>query len=420
MSEAPGPPENGNVLAAPEEPTKKCPWCCKWLGVSAFGTHLVKGQPVVYSKCELCRPKHNATSNLSITPAKRKVYKITYRGTEKGKAAEKQYKQSDAGKAAEKRYKQGDAGKASEKRYKQSDKGKATMKRAMTKYRGTDKYERHKKLRNARHRARYDMDPAYKLMCLICTSVTDFLADRKTVAGVFEAHTDLSSSDLHEWIDAQLKAKGLKWFDYGIEWEVEHKIPQEMYDFSDPADVKRCWSFRNVHVMSPEENKAKGNKLLDEIVNDVPADEYPVSWNGVYPATEEAKQVKYAAIKAKKDQYKSTDVYGPYLEKIEKELAEKAAKKAAKAAKAAAAAAAAARVSSEADTSSSDSEDDSVVGLGDESSDSDDDSSDSDDESSDQPPAPAPSSKAAGKRKAEPSYSPEPARAYVDSSDDDD
>ena len=157
--------------------------------------------------------------------------------------------------------------------------------------------------------------------------------------------------------------------------------------------------------MSPEENLAKGNKLLDEIVKDVPAEEYPASWNGVYPATEEAKQAKYAAIKAKKDVYKPNEVYGPYLEKIEKELAEKAAKKAAKAAKAAAAAAAAARVSSEADTSSSDSSDA-----------SDDESSDSDD----QPPAPAPSSNAVGKRKAEPSYVPPPATSYVDSSDDDD
>jgi hypothetical protein len=419
MSEAPEPPENVNVLAAPEEPTKKCGRCCKLLGVSAFGTHLVKGQPVVYSKCELCRPKHNATSNSSITPAKRKVYMTKYLGTEKGKATRKQYQQSDAGKVAQVRYQQSDKGKAMRKRvvlkYERSVAGKATRKlyaqsdagkAAQVRYQQSDKSkasrERHKKLRNARRNARYAMDPAYKLMHKIHAGVAAFLADRNNVAGTFEAHTDLSSSDLHEWVDAQLKAKGLKWSDYAITWEVEHKIPQAMYDFSDPADVKRCWSFRNVHVMSPEENRAKDNKLLDEIVKDVPAEEYPASWNGVYPSTEEAKQAKYAAIKAKKDFYKPKEVYGPYLEKIEKELAEKTAKKAAKAA----AAAAASRLSSEADTSSSDSSDA-----------SDDESSDSDDESDDQPPAPAPLSKAAGKRKAEPSA---PATGYGDSSDDDD
>ena len=373
---------------------KKCPQCGKWLAECEFGTHLVKGVAVTYALCPPCRKKHKERNNRYARGAKGKAVSKVYDQSAKGKVVRKRamlkYESSAAGKTARKQYRQSDARKVVKKRYEQSDKGKAA-------------YERQKKLRNARFRARYAMDPAYNLMHRIKNSVCAFLADRKNVAGIFEANVDLSSSDLHEWIDAQLKAKGLKWSDYGITWEIEHKIPQEMYDFSDPADVKRCWSFRNVHVMSPEENKAKGNKLLDEIAKDVPAEEYPASWNGVYLATEEAKQAKYAAIKAKKAVYKPKAVYGPYLEKIEKELAEKAAKKAAKAA----AAAAASRLSSEADTSSSDSSDE-----------SDDESSDSDDESDDQPPAPAPLSKATGKRKAEPSYAPPPSASFVDSSDD--
>jgi len=411
MAEAPGPPENLNVLlSGPSEPMKKCHNCGRSHAESAFGTHLVKGAAVPYAKCgpcrekakktghpardklraekraakekalegvelckcsrccknlplsafatkpdgslhgkcETCRPKHKKTSNAHITPAKRKVYMTTYRSTEKGKASEKQYKQSDAGKAA---------------------------------------HEREKKLRNARKRARYDKDPAYNLMHRIHVSISHFISGRKATAGIFDANLKISKDDMYDHLVDQLKAKGLKMEDHGVTWEIEHKIPQEMYDFNDLEDVICCWSLRNVHVMTPEENKAKGNKLHDDIVKDVPADEYPASWNGVYPATEEAKQAKYDAIKAKKAVYHPVEVYGPYLEQIEKELAEKAAKKAA--------AAASSFVSSDSDAS-----EDEFGNF-----------SDSDDE------PPASSSKAAGKRKAEQPYVPPPSTSFVDSSD---
>ena len=394
MAEAPGPPENLNVLlSGPSKPTKKCNNCGKWHAE----THEVKGLAVLYSKCGPCREKHNKTSHakrnkrvaeeraivasgatlehktcmtcsrtleISAFPTNadgvlyskcgpchdahveygrsaqwaevRKEGAKRYKKGAAGKEAAKRYKKGAAGKEAAKRAKHSDAGLTSTARYKQSDAYKAAEKRYYEGETFKAGRERRLKIRNARKRARYAMDSAYNLMHRIEASVCAFISGSAGMAGTFVANTEMSSSDLYDHIYAQLKAKGLKWQDRGITWEIEHKIPQEMYDFNDPEDVKRCWMLiHNVHVMSPEENTAKGNKLIDEIVKDVPVDTYPASWNGVYPATEEAKQAKYAAIKAKKAVYNHPNVYGPYLEAIEKEIVEKAAEPTASSSKAA-------------------------------------------------------------------------------------
>lgn len=79
----------------------------------------------------------------------------------------------------------------------------------------------------------------------------------------------------------------------GTQWEPDHKIPIEAYDFTTPDDVKRCWSPANIHCMTPHGNRSQRFKIIDAICNSVGANYFPSSWNGRVP-TGVQKQAFYA------------------------------------------------------------------------------------------------------------------------------
>ena len=78
-------------------------------------------------------------------------------------------------------------------------------------------------------------------------------------------------------------APGMTLDNHGVVWELDHKIPREAYDFDDPEDVKRCWSAPNVHALTPEANKEKSWKLVDQYVVEAGIERFPASWNLKWP-----------------------------------------------------------------------------------------------------------------------------------------
>jgi hypothetical protein len=70
---------------------------------------------------------------------------------------------------------------------------------------------------------------------------------------------------------------------YGVSWGCEHKIPRSAYNHDDPIDVKRCWSPENIHAMEHRPNKEKWNTIVKAIVEAVPKEFWPTSWNGTIP-----------------------------------------------------------------------------------------------------------------------------------------
>ena len=72
---------------------------------------------------------------------------------------------------------------------------------------------------------------------------------------------------------------GMTMNDYGKKdgWEVEHAIPVQAYDLSNPEDIKRCWSPANVRGLAPAKNYAKGYTLIDSLCLEVGVDAFPIS-----------------------------------------------------------------------------------------------------------------------------------------------
>jgi len=87
-------------------------------------------------------------------------------------------------------------------------------------------------------------------------------------------------------IRSRVKDRGFDFKNHGKgaeQWNIEHRIPRAAYDFTDPSEIKRCWTPENVDVKTTNENEEKGNKLLPEEIMLVPPVLWPKAWGGVVP-----------------------------------------------------------------------------------------------------------------------------------------
>ena len=62
------------------------------------------------------------------------------------------------------------------------------------------------------------------------------------------------------------------------EMEIDHIIPISQYDLNDPHDVVRACNWRNLQLLTHEENREKGMKLPDKRTLDRLTPLWPRAW----------------------------------------------------------------------------------------------------------------------------------------------
>jgi hypothetical protein len=258
---------------------RKCYDCKKTFPLEYFGTRVRKGVEGPYANCPPCRDRIAARSAKYHDTAKGKASQQKsnasaahleanqrFRKTEKGKAATQRSNSSLSHKSAVKKYSKSSKGVASSARYWNSDKGRASKQRG---------------LQTARDRR--SSDDGYAMMHRVKSLAASLLSGKLANSPTFVARTSFDSCvHFRKHLKSTLPT-GLKMSDHGIKWEVDHIIPQQAYDFSNPEDVKKCWSPSNVRAVPPKENNEKKWKIIDELCAAVRVDSYPISWNGTIP-----------------------------------------------------------------------------------------------------------------------------------------
>jgi hypothetical protein len=251
-----------------EGESKKCRYCCKTLLLASFDFRSIKGVVAPYAKCKTCRPKALKKNS-------------AYDKSEKGKAANKRYDDSEKGKARDKRYDDSEKGKAANKRYRQGEAG-------------AEKKEREKATKRAR---REDGDEAFRMMDAVKNAANKLISGVRDTSPTFVQRTSFRS-EVHFLSHMRAMVKLIPGVKFGErdKWNVEHRIPVQAYDFTDPEDMKRCWSPGNVRATTPTENMEKSIKIIDELCLEVGAERWPKAW-GDRLRTEEEKQAFYASAK---------------------------------------------------------------------------------------------------------------------------
>lgn len=103
--------------------------------------------------------------------------------------------------------------------------------------------------------------PRGKLNENISTRMYQFLKSAKQNKH-WEEFVPYTLDDLKLHLEKQFDEK-MNWENYGLYWEVDHKIPISVFNFECPQDIDfgKCWSLKNLRPLEKSKNRAKRNTL---------------------------------------------------------------------------------------------------------------------------------------------------------------
>ena len=164
-----------------------------------------------------------------------------------------------------------------------SDAKKTANNKSFKKFRLTASGKEHAKRGSATRSAKISASPALKhrrwMNVLACRIVNGSLR----TSPVFAAKTGFSSAEELRLVLQSSFSDPMTFSNYGTEWTIEHRIPQQAYDFSDPEDVRRCWTPRNLNSAPRASNSTKSWKIIDSECLCAGVECFPKSWNGSIP-----------------------------------------------------------------------------------------------------------------------------------------
>jgi hypothetical protein len=70
----------------------------------------------------------------------------------------------------------------------------------------------------------------------------------------------LDISNFREWIQLQF-INDMSWENFGKTWQLDHIVPVAYFDFQDLTDLKLCWNFLNIRVVSIDKSSRKETKI---------------------------------------------------------------------------------------------------------------------------------------------------------------
>lgn len=69
----------------------------------------------------------------------------------------------------------------------------------------------------------------------------------------------LDTKTMRKWFEVQF-ASEMSWETFGKNWQFEHLIPVVYFDFSKTEDLRLCWNFMNLRVVSTDSSKNASTK----------------------------------------------------------------------------------------------------------------------------------------------------------------
>jgi hypothetical protein len=244
-----------------------CVRCGEMKDADEFGTRLQRGVAVQLKNCASCRLKLRTAQA---------TYSATLHGRKAIAKRSSTWNRSAAHAEALHRYHGTEAYAIAVSKYDKTPKGRAKVKRA-----------------NAATMA----NPAKKLRKYLSTRVGDQLRARgrgcrRRQSGALLSYTEFGDSeDVLNHFAAQF-TDGMEANNYGVAWEVDHRIPCKWYDHSDDDDVRRCWAKANLAPLPPATNNAKRITIPDDAtLMQIGTAHWPKAWGGKAPTLEERQRM---------------------------------------------------------------------------------------------------------------------------------
>jgi len=124
-----------------------------------------------------------------------------------------------------------------------------------------------KKRVNARRRERRKTDPPFRILCNLRCRLWHALKGKNKSARTMKL-VGCSIPHLMDHLEKQF-LPGMTWENYGPVWHVDHMMPCDSFDLSDPEQQRRSFHYTNLQPLWGPENMSKGDTIL-----------YNRVWNG--------------------------------------------------------------------------------------------------------------------------------------------
>ena len=107
------------------------------------------------------------------------------------------------------------------------------------------------------------IDPNYKLIKNLRSGISKAI---KKDYGEKAYHTiellGCSVDEARRYLESKFQ-DGMTWKNHGqFGWHIDHKIPIDSFDLTNPEDQKKCFHYTNLQPLWWQENLSKGNKIL--------------------------------------------------------------------------------------------------------------------------------------------------------------
>jgi len=120
--------------------------------------------------------------------------------------------------------------------------------------------DKNKNHRNEYSKIKYNNDLDFKLMTNIRNRIR-MAIKRNTKSNFTLGLIGCSIDELKKYLEINFK-EYMTWDNYG-EWQIDHIIPCSKFNLSNENEQKKCFNYSNLQPLWKEENRAKGNKILN-------------------------------------------------------------------------------------------------------------------------------------------------------------
>ena len=119
--------------------------------------------------------------------------------------------------------------------------------------------DRRRMVKNKYYHNKRKNDPCDKIRRNLSRRIRDFIKkDNITTKDLLGC----SFEDFRQYLES-LFLNGMNWENYGVHgWHIDHIIPCDSFDLSNPYQVKQCFHFSNLQPLWAKDNIIKSNKII--------------------------------------------------------------------------------------------------------------------------------------------------------------
>lgn len=133
--------------------------------------------------------------------------------------------------------------------------------RSKAKYHSNTEYRKRVLLNSSRRISlKLKTDPIFRRQHNLRRKMRTFIRRKQAP---FDKIIGCTSAELRAWIQAKWK-DGMSWENYGKFWVIDHVKPTSSFDLSDDAQIKVAFHYTNLQPLTPDENRAKGTKIVGD------------------------------------------------------------------------------------------------------------------------------------------------------------